>query len=84
MEALGSFNYKNTEIKTQSGGKKLVRKVTVKRGKGYKSITTYANGKKIYSVKRKLSKPEVVKIQMGKFIPGLFNDCIGCKTRRKK
>lgn len=32
------FNYANTEIK-QMGGMKIVRKVSIKRGKGYKSIT---------------------------------------------
>lgn len=84
MEKLGSFNYENTELKTQSGGKRVVRKVTVKCGKGYKSITKYVNGKKIYSIKRKLQKPEILKIKMGKFIPGLFADCVNCKTRKNR
>lgn len=83
MEKLGSFNYQNTELKTQSGGKKVVRKVTVKRGKGYKSITNYFNGKKIYSIKKKLKTPEILKIKMGKFIPGLFADCVHCKSKTK-
>ena len=84
MKELGSFNYENTELKTQTGGKRLVRKVTVKRGKGYKMVTKYVNGKKIYSVKRKLQKPEILKIKMGKFIPGLFSDCVNCKTRKNR
>lgn len=84
MEKLGSFNYQNTELKTQSGGKKVVRKVTIKRGKGYKMVTKYVNGKKIYSVKRKLLKPDILKIKMRKFIPGLFADCLHCKTRKNR
>lgn len=84
MDKLGSFNYENTELKTQTGGRRVVRKVTVKRGKGYKSITKYVNGKKVYSVKRKLHKPEILQIKMGKFIPGLFADCLHCKTRKNR
>jgi len=33
-----NFNYENTEIQTQTGGK-TVRKVSIKKGKGYKSVT---------------------------------------------
>lgn len=40
------FNYENTETKTQFGGKKIVRKVSIKNGKGYKSVTKYHKGKK--------------------------------------
>ena len=35
-----NFNYANTETKTRIGGK-VVRKVTIKNGKGYKSVTKY-------------------------------------------
>lgn len=78
------FNYENTELKMQKGGKKIVRKVTIKKGKGYKSITKYANGKKIYSVKRPLLSSDIQQIANGKFIPGLFSDCIGCKKKTRK
>jgi hypothetical protein len=84
MGDLDSFYYENTEMKIQSGGKKVVRKVTVKRGSGYKIVTKYANGKKVVSVKKKLKKPEIVKIKRGKFIPGLFDDCVNCKTRKRR
>lgn len=80
-----NFNYQNTELKMQTGGKKVVRKVSIKKGRGYKSITKYANGKKVYSVKRPLLSSDIERIKKGKFIPGLFSDCVGCKkkTRRK-
>ena len=40
-----NFNYENTEVKQQMGGK-VVRKVSIKKGKGYKSVTKYHKGKK--------------------------------------
>ena len=45
------FNYQNTEIKMNGGGK-IVRKVSIKNGKGYKSVTKYHKGKKIYTNKK--------------------------------
>lgn len=75
-----SFNYENTEIKSQSGGKKIVRKVSIKNGKGYKSVTKYHKGKKIDSSKKPIHKSHVQSIKRGKFIPGLFSDC---KCREK-
>ena len=44
-----NFNYQNTEVKAMTGGAKIVRKVSIKNGKGYKSVTKYHKGKKIYS-----------------------------------
>ena len=49
-----NFNYENVEVK-QVGGVKTVRKVSIKRGKGYKSVTKYSKGKKISNVKKKYS-----------------------------
>jgi len=69
------LNYHNTEIKTQSGGKKIVRKVTIKDNKGYKVVTTYNKGKKISSIKKPIHKHHMVSIKQGKFVPGLFNEC---------
>ena len=43
---MNNLNYENTEIKLQNGGK-IVRKVSIKNGKGYKSITKYRRGKKV-------------------------------------
>lgn len=75
-----NFNYENTEMKYQSGGKKIVRKVSIKNGKGYKSVTKYHKGKKTGSTRKPIHKSHVDSIKIGKFIPGLFSDC---KCREK-
>lgn len=77
-----NFNYENTEVKSQTGGK-IVRKVSIKNGKGYKSVTKYRRGRKIGTVKKPIHKSHVELIKIGKFIPGLFLDC-KCKTRKNK
>jgi hypothetical protein len=82
-----NFNYKNTEMKLQNGGAKIVRKVSIKNGKGYKSVTKYMKGKKVNSVKKPIHKSHVELIQKGIFIPGLFMDCkciMKNKTRKVK
>jgi hypothetical protein len=73
-------NYENTETKFQKGGK-IVRKVSIKKGRGYKSVTKYRKGKKVYSVKKPIHKSHIEMINLGKFIPGLFSDC---KTKKKR
>jgi len=79
-------HYQNTEVKnTQSGGK-IVRKVSIKNGKGIKSVTKYHKGKKVGTAKKPIHKSHINLIMMGKFIPGLFSDC-GCnknKTRKSR
>jgi hypothetical protein len=77
------FNYENTEIVNQRGGK-IVRKVSIKKGRGYKSITKYRKGKKIYTVKNPLHMNHIELISKGIFIPGLFSDCKECKTKKKR
>ena len=47
-----SFNYNNTDTIIKGGSKKIVRKVSIKNGKGYKSITKYHKGKKVSFVKK--------------------------------
>lgn len=81
-----SFNYENTETKQMGGGVKIVRKVSVKRGRGYKSITKYKRGKKISSVKKHIHNHHIKMIKGGKFISGLFNDCskTGCNKTMKR
>ena len=76
------FNYENTEIK-QFGGIKIVRKVSIKKGKGYKSITKYNKGKKMSSVKKNIHNKHIKQIKDGKFITGLFNDCKKCNKTKK-
>ena len=77
------FNYNNMEVKQQNGGK-VVRKVSIKNGKGYKSVTIYYKGKKVASVKKPIHKSHILSIQMSKFVPGLFSDCKCNKTRRRR
>jgi hypothetical protein len=67
------FHYHNTE-KRMSGGKHITRKVIIKGGNGYKSVTMKTGGRN-RTVKRGLNKNEIEKIKQGKFIRGLFKDC---------
>jgi len=83
-----NFNYSNLDTKLK-GGKKTIRNVSIKNGKGHKSISQYKKGKKMYSVKKPLTIVEIVTIQRGQFIPGLFSDCKGSdcmkiKTRKNR
>lgn len=78
-----NFNYSNSD-KKQTGGNKTVRNVSIKNGKGHKSISQYKKGKKMYSVKKPLTVVEIVTIQSGKFIPGLFSDCKGSDCMKNK
>lgn len=77
------FNYDSSETK-QIGGTKVVRKVSIRNGKGYKSLTKYRNGKKLGTTKKHIHKDHVNLIKNGKFIPGLFLDCINCKGKTRK
>jgi len=76
-------SYENTEVILQKGGK-LVRKVSIKNGKGYKSITKYRKGKKMFTIKKPIHKEHIKLIKKRKFIPGLFKDCKGCKTKKRR
>jgi hypothetical protein len=78
-----AFNYSNTQTH-QTGGKKTVRKVLIKKGKGHKSVKYYKNGKLVSTVKRGLKPVEVAFIKIGKFIPGLFKDCPCNKTKKHR
>ena len=79
---LNKFNYKNNEVveNKQSGGK-IVRNVTIKNGKGYKSISRYHRKKHIGTVRKKLKTGEIRMIKQGKFIPGLFKNCKTCSKK---
>jgi len=80
-----SKQYTNTEVKKMQNGGKIVRKVSIKNGKGYKSVTKYHKGKKVGTAKKPIHKDHISLIQMGKFVPGLFSDCkCNKKTRRNK
>jgi len=84
------YKYDNTEIVDIQSGGKIVRKVSIKNGKGYKSISRYHKRKHAGTIKKNLKTAEIQMIKLGKFIPGLFNDCKSCskrinnKTRKQK
>ena len=79
-----AFKYDNIEeVNTQSGGK-IVRKVSIKQGKGYKSISRYHKRKHTGTIKKNLKAAEIQMIKLGKFIPGLFNDCKTCSNNKKR
>lgn len=80
---MNKFNYENTEIVAQKGGK-VVRKVSIKKGRGHKTITKYHRGKKLYTIKKPIHSSDIKLIQKGKFIPGLFKDCKNCKTKKRR
>ena len=67
------FHYQNKEH-CMRGCTKIVRTVTIKNGKGYKSITEYRNGKKTKSIKTPIHDDHIDMIKDKKFIPGLFSD----------
>ena len=72
------YNYSNQESVMTGGSKKIVRNISIKNNKGYKSITKYNRGKKVGTVKKRLSSSEINMIKNKKFIPGLFNTCNNC------
>jgi hypothetical protein len=79
-----TFNYENTEtMKPQMGGGKIVRKVSIKNGKGYKSVITYKKGKKVCAIKKSIHGDHIEMIKNRKFIPGLFSDCKRREKTRK-
>lgn len=81
---LNNFYYDNTEVKNIQSGGKIVRKVSIKRGKGYKSISTYHKKKHTGTARRTLKTAEIQMIKLGKFIPGLFKNCKTCSKKNKK
>jgi hypothetical protein len=77
------FDYNNTEIKNIQHGGKIVRKVTIKNGKGYKSISKYHRKKHVGTFRKTLKSAEIQMIKIGKFIPGLFANCKSCSKKRR-
>ena len=84
MSSSNNFDFANTEIVKNQNGGKTVRKVYIKKGKGYKSVTKYHKGKKVGTSKKPIHKSHVDLIMIGKFIPGLFSDCKCNKTRKHR
>lgn len=82
MSDLAKFNFENKQV-YHKDGKKEVRKVSIKGGKGYKTVTTYKGGKKDWSKTKKLKRGDVMKIKQREFIPGLFKDCKNKSCKRQ-
>jgi hypothetical protein len=78
-----SCNYYNKDVRV-ANGKKTVRVVSVKNGRGYKSVTKYRGKKRVGTVKKRIHDDHIQLIGGGKFIPGLFNDCITKNCKNKK
>ncbi len=76
------FFYENIEVK-KVGGKKVVRKVSIKNGKAIKTVSKYHRGKHLGTVKKTIHKDHVEMISLGKFVSGLFSDC-KCGENKKK
>ena len=74
MTTLVDYQYHNTEVKHTKDGK-IVRKVNIHNGTGYKSVTRYRKGKRVSTVKQPVHEQHMDLILGGKFIPGLFSDC---------
>lgn len=75
------YFYENIEVK-KVGGKKIVRKVSIKNGKAFKMVSKYHRGKHLGTVKKPIHKEHVEMISLGKFVNGLFGDC-KCGIKKK-
>jgi hypothetical protein len=79
------FVYESMEV-TRKGANKTVRKVSIKNGKGTKSVSKYYKGKHIGTSKKSIDDDHIPLIKGGSFITGLFSDCkcSETKTRTRK
>jgi hypothetical protein len=68
------FQYNNTETKYENG-QTVVRKVSIRGGKGHKSVSIHSRKKRVGTAKRQLTEDEIKKIRERHFIPRLFADC---------
>lgn len=68
-------HYNNVEVIHNQMGGKIVRKVSIKNGKGYKSISRYHKKRHTGTIRKSLKRAEIKLIKLGKFIPGLFKNC---------
>jgi len=81
---LKDFCYKNIEVKMCKNGKKILRKVSIRKGKGYKSVSIYHKKQHGGTVRKNLKKSEIYMIKSRKFIHGLFKNCKTCSNKKKK
>ena len=73
---INKFTYESVEVK-RVGPNKTVRKVSIRNGKGIKSVSKYINGKHVGTSKKHIDQTHIPLIKGGTFISGLFSDC-GC------
>ena len=84
-----NFAYESIDV-IKRGNKKTVRKVHIKNGKGYKSVSKYIRGKHIGTSKKKINEEHLPLIKGGSFISGFFADCkcsgsnVNKKTKKNK
>ena len=74
------FSYESVQTHKQ-GDKMQVRNVTIKNGKGYKSVSKYCKGKCNSTMKHRLLSKEIQMIHRNQYIPSLFK---GNKRKSKK
>lgn len=77
---LKKFNYSNLEV-THEGNFKIMRKVSITNGVGYKSVSLVKNGKR-KTIKKDLTEDQIISIKNKQFITGLFNDCYDDKCKK--
>lgn len=82
---LNKFSYQSYEMKNHNGVTKI-RKVNIKNGKGYKSVTIKHKGQRPITHSKRIKHCHVRTIKNGKFIPRFFLDCKkrNTNTRRNK
>ena len=76
------FTYESVEIK-RVGASKTVRKVSIRNGKGTKSVSKYIHGKHVGTSKKSIHNSHIPLIKGGTFISGLFSDC-KCNGKQRK
>lgn len=87
---MNSFTYHSEQVHSEfQNGKGQTRRniVSIRNGKGHKAVETYnSKGRKLNSTKKALTTAEMDCIKKGKFIPGLFRDCVKPlrSTRKQK
>ena len=77
-------HYTNKEVKIHANGAKVIRKVHIKGNKGFKSVSHYKKGRHMFTAKKHLTGGEISNIKSGKFISGLFQNCVCTKAKTRK
>jgi hypothetical protein len=78
------MDYKNVEMKHYGKGRKTLRKVVIKGGKGKKTVMHYKNGKCSGKMTKHIEDDHVKMICEGVFVKGLFNDCVPATKNSKR